>query len=95
MIMTDTIFRKRLGNGDNHPLTLGDLPDDIKPTDEIFINYDPGYYSENNSWDLFTEVFVYRDRLETDEEREKRLADAAKTKAELKERRRKTFLMLK
>lgn len=95
MIMEDLVFTKRLGNGNYCPLTLADLPNDLQQTDRIHINYDDGYYSENDSWDPYTEVCVYRRRLETDEERATRLADADRWKNEEKNRRYKIYLQLK
>jgi hypothetical protein len=51
---------------------FSDLPNDLKPDDIIDLIKDEGHYSDNNSWDAFSELVVKRDRLETDEEFEKR-----------------------
>lgn len=95
MIMSDEIFNKYLGDGNHRPLTLGDLPNDLLLTDKIYINYDDGHFSENNSWDPFTEVSVYRERLETDEERKNRIIKSASDTDEITQRRYKLFLQLK
>lgn len=93
--LDELIFTKRLGDGDNCPLHLSDLPGDLLPTDKIYINYDEGFYSEDNSWDAFTEVYVIRERPETADECEKRLEEARKYKEDMRERRYQNYLKLK
>lgn len=93
--LDEVIFTKRLGDGDHRPLHTTDLPEGILPTDEIYLRYDEGFYSEDNSWDPFTEVIVIRERPETEKEKEQRLKEAADHKAEMRERRYQNYLKLK
>jgi len=93
--LDEVIFTKRLGDGDHRPLHTTDLPEGLLPTDEIYVRYDEGFYSENNSWDPFTEVIVIRERPETDVEREIRLKEASDHKIEMKNRRYQNYLKLK
>lgn len=74
---------------------LNDLPTGLLPTDMIDIIRDEGYYSENNSWDSFTRLIVYREREETDEEFSLRKIKTEKQLIENKERRREQYEKLK
>ncbi len=76
-------------------IKVSDLPTDLLPTDIIDIVKDEGYFSENNSWDAFTMLTVYREREETDEELTIRLRENIKRLAESKERRREQYVKLK
>ena len=67
----DTIFSKHY-DGEQRHIPVKDLPEDLQQTDIIEYISDPGYYSENNSWDPFTQIKILRPRLENDEEYEKR-----------------------
>jgi hypothetical protein len=90
----DTIFTKNY-EGENREIVFGDLPTDLQPTDILVYHSDSGHYSENNSWDPFTEVTIRRPRLETDEEYEERIERSRLFLENLKEGRRETYLKLK
>lgn len=94
-IISKVIFSKLLGTYEKAPLTLRDLPDDIKETDEIFIEYNDGYYSENNSWNPFTKLHVFRDLEETDDEYNTRIVEEDRTKQLAKQKRYNLYLELK
>jgi len=66
---------------------------ELLPTDIIDIQREENY--DNNSWDSYTVLQVYREREETDEEFEKRMRTNTNTKKYLKERRYKTYLKFK
>lgn len=93
--VTELIHSIDIGNGDQCPVTFKDLPKDLQPDDIIHIIRDEGYQSENNSWDAFTRLEIFREREETNEEMEKRLKEANEFAQELKERRRQTYEKLK
>ena len=82
-------------NGDSHDVTFADLPKDILDTDIINIQREQSYFSENESWGAFTELAVYRDVEETDEEYEQRILEDNEFKEELRKRRYQTYLSLK
>jgi hypothetical protein len=70
-IVNEVIFEKTY-SGEIRYFKVSDLPLDILPTDKIEFWIEEGYYSENNSCDASTHLNVIRDRIETDEEFEKR-----------------------
>jgi hypothetical protein len=76
-------------------ISASDLPSDLQPTDLITIIKDDGYYSENDSWDAFSELVVMRPRLETDEEQSERLRKSKEFLEERKKDRYQTYLNLK
>ena len=90
----DTIFRKQY-DGEDRDFPFGDLPTDLQPTDIITYESDPGYYSDNNSWDPFTKITVERPRLETDEEQAERLESSRLYLENRKKDRHSTYLKLK
>ena len=92
--ITVEIFRKHF-DGDYYDVRFSDLPKDIQPDDVISINREESFFSENNSWDAYTDLVVGRERLETDEEESKRLIKEAKFNVELKQRRYENYLRLK
>jgi hypothetical protein len=53
------------------PLKVCDIPKDLLPDDKIYFMSDPGHWSEDNSWEPFTEYLVVRLRDQTDEEYQK------------------------
>jgi hypothetical protein len=72
-----------------------DLPDNLQPDDMIDIRREEAYYSENNSYDAYTELVVIREREETDDEYQRRI-DKSKTEEERKRKMRyETYLKLK
>ncbi len=94
IIIQEQIFSKDYPSM-SHNVNLSDLPTGLLPTDIIDIVRDEGYFSENNSWDSFTKLIVYREREETDEEFSLREIKNEKQLAENKERRRKVYENLK
>jgi hypothetical protein len=92
--VNETIFTKRY-DGEDRDILFGDLPPYLDPTDIITYYSDPGYFSENNSWDPFTEIRIQRPRLETDEEHKERLEKSAGYLENRKRDRYATFLLLK
>lgn len=93
-IVHEIIFSKHF-DGDHHPITFGDLPKNLEDTDIIEIDRDEGYYSENNSWDAFTQLRVERPRLENDEEFAESQERWKEKMTELKANRYQSYLRLK
>ena len=91
-IVTETVFRKQ---NVHEPITFGEINIPLLPTDVINAGHDEGFYSENDSWDPFFFFEVLRDRLENDEEYEKRMNEETRTRKWLKERRYETYQKLK
>lgn len=90
----DTIFSKQY-DGEEQDIPIGDLPTDLHPTDILIYHSDPGYYSENNSWEPFTEIQIQRPRLETDAEHQERIERCRLYIEGLRDSRYKTYLKLK
>ncbi len=90
----EEIFNKHY-NGVISGFRFSDLPENLLPTDIIDLVRDEGYYSENNSWDAFSELKVFRERLETDEEFEKRKDFILKKLDQSKKDRYEQYLKLK
>lgn len=88
----DIIFREQ---NDREPIRFGEINIELRPDDVIIAGHDEGYYSENNSWDAHYFLEVHRDRLETDEEFQKRTEMEAESKKVLKKRRYENYLKLK
>jgi hypothetical protein len=82
-------------NGDSYEVRFSDLPKDIQNDDIIDIRRDVGYYSENNSYDSYTELVIIREREETQEEYEKRIAENEYDREEMRKRRYENYLKLK
>lgn len=93
-IVREKIFSKRY-EGIRTSILVSDLPKNILPTDSIDIEKVEGYYSENNSWDDHTNLIVYREREETDDELEKRKLFWEKKKQESKKARFEQYIKLK
>jgi len=89
---TETVFRKQ---NDNKPIKFGEIDIELQPDDVIISGHDEGYYSENNSWDAHYYLEVHRDRLETDEEFEKRKEENEWHMKDLRKRRYQNYLKLK
>lgn len=81
--------------GNFREIHFSDLPKDIQESDIIDIHREEGYYSEDNSYDDYTELVIVREREETDEEYQKRISDNELYKEELRKRRYETYLKLK
>jgi len=75
---------------------LSEIKFDIQPDDIIELVYDSeGYYSENESWEPYSQINIYREREEYLWETEKRLEKENLEKEERKQKRYKTYLNLK
>jgi hypothetical protein len=72
-----------------------EMIDNIQVGDYIVSEHDEGHESENNSWDAHWKFEIHRERLETDEEYQKRIEDLAQHEKWNKERRYKSYLKLK
>ena len=81
--------------GKDHDIRYSDLPKDLNENDIIHIHREDSYFSENNSWDAFTDLIIIREREETDEEYTIRKEKDNKLNEELKSRRFETYLKLK
>lgn len=93
-LIQEQIFSKHF-KGDHADVRISDLPKDIQPNDIIHIHRDEGHYSENNSWEPFTELMIIREREETDDEHSERMERVKKDNEYLKQRRYETYLKLK
>jgi len=82
-------------NGDCYEIRFSDLPKNIQNDDIIDIHRVEGYYSENNSYDAYTELVIIREREETDEEYQKRISDNEYHREEMRKRRYENYLKLK
>ena len=88
------IFSKHF-NGDYATIRFSNLPKNIQEDDIIEIRREEAYFSENNSYDAYTELVVFREIEETDEEYSKRISNEEKHKEELRKRRYENYLKLK
>jgi hypothetical protein len=93
-IKTDEIFRSEM-RGEYADWRMKDITIETRQDDIIHIERDPGYYSENNSWDPFSVLVIMREREETDEEFEERKLSSEKRKEDSKKLRYETYLKLK
>jgi hypothetical protein len=81
--------------GSQTEIPFGDLPKNLLPTDTISIEYDEGFYSENNSWDPFTRIHIYRNREQTNTEFEEWKSWWETKKEESRKKRYDDYLRLK
>ena len=88
------IFSKHF-NGDYATIRFSNLPKNIQEDDIIEIHREEAFFSENNSYDAYTELVVFRETEETDEEYSKRISNEEKHKEELRKRRYENYLKLK
>ena len=80
----------------NEPFTWKDIKHlDLQDDDEITFEHDPGYYSENESWDPCFRGFVTRTRLENNSEYSKRVKRLDDDAIRRKNQRRENYLKLK
>jgi len=93
-MIKEEIFSKHF-NGDLKQIRFSDLPKDLQENDIIDIRREDGYFSENESYDAYTELVVIREREETDKEYQKRIKQETKLNEELKKRRYEHYLKLK
>lgn len=88
------IYHKQF-KGNDKDVRFSDLPKNIQENDIIEIRRVEAFFSENNSYDAYTELVVIREREETDEEYQKRISDNEYHKEELRKRRYENYLKLK
>lgn len=81
--------------GNYEDVRFSDLPKNIQDNDIIEIRREESFFSENNSYDAYTELVIIRERDETDEEYQKRISNDEYHKEELRKRRYETYLKLK
>lgn len=78
------------------PFTWKDIKHlELQDDDKITFEHDPGFYSENESWDPCFRGFVTRTRLETDSEFSKRVEKLDKEASYRKNQRWENYLKLK
>lgn len=68
--INEIIFEKYY-SGERIYVPFGDLPKNLLPTDNIMINVEEAFYTENNSSGGRTYLRVYRIREKTEEEKAK------------------------
>ena len=91
-IKTVTVFRKV----DYHkPIPFKDINIDLEPDDRIFSGFEEAEYRSDGGMDSHWYMTIDRDRLETDEEHNKRLFEEEKTKNYLRSRRLNSYIKLK
>ena len=75
---------------------LSEINFEIQPDDIIEFEYDPeGYYSENESWEPYSKITIYREEEETEQERNLRLEQVRLESEQLKQGRYESYLKLK
>lgn len=82
-------------NWEHAPLKVCDIPKDLLPDDKIYCVTEPAFYSENNSYEAYTEYTVVRLRDQTDEEYHKDVEWWEKKKEESRKARYEQYLRLK
>lgn len=90
----DKVFSKTF-DSDYYEVKFSDLPENIGKDDIINIHREEAFYSENNSYDAHTELMVFTEREETEEEYQKRLNENKEFQEMLKKRRYENYLKLK
>ena len=88
----ELIFQKTF---EHQPIKFKEIDIELEPDDIIISGHDEGYYSENNSWDPHYYLQIFRYRLETDKEEERRLSEEKFFKENLRKRRYENYLKLK
>jgi hypothetical protein len=91
----EEVIHKIRYNFEDAPLKVCDIPKDLLPGDKIYCVSDPGHWSENNSWEPYTEYLVIRMRDQTDEEYQKDVDFWEKRKEESRKDRYAHYLTLK
>ena len=76
-------------------MRFSDLPKDIQDDDIIDIRREEAFFSENHSYDAYTELVIIREIEETDKEYQKRISDNEYHKEKLKKLRYENYLKLK
>jgi hypothetical protein len=88
-------FYRKNFKGNFKEIRFSDLPKDLQEDDIIDIRREESFYSENTSFDAYTELLIIREQDETEEEYQKRISDNELFKEESKRRRYETYLRLK
>jgi hypothetical protein len=78
--------------GDNYDVKVSDLPAGLENDDVIEITRNASF---DGAFEAHTTLSIYRPTLETEEEREERMAEAAEREADRKRRRYERYLKLK
>jgi hypothetical protein len=89
------IIHKINFDGEYAEIRFSDFPKDIKEDDIINIVREESYSSENDSYDGYSELWIIRERDETDEEYQKRQLERENYFKERKKNRYETYLKLK
>lgn len=89
--ISETVFREQSKNP--IPFKVINIP--IEPDDIIHAGYDEGCFQGDDQWDPHFFIEIHRERLETDEEFEKRRYLAELQEKWSKERRYQTYLRYK
>jgi hypothetical protein len=82
-------------DGNCYDIRFSDFPKNIQENDIVEILREDSYFSENNSYDAYTQLVIIREREETDEEYQERISDNEKTAEQLRQMRYKNYLKLK
>lgn len=91
----EQIYKKRYAN-EREFIRFGDLPlDDIQLSDIIEIHRESSQYGENESYNEYSELLVFRERDETKEEQDKRREKERKLDEKMRDERYETYLKLK
>lgn len=90
----EKIYSKEF-EGISKEIRFSDLPKNIQENDIIDIHREEEFYSENDSYNAYTELIIIREREETDEEYKKRIDNNENRKKELKKQRYEKYLELK
>jgi hypothetical protein len=77
------------------PIKFKEIDIDLEPDDEILQDFEDEYHGSDHAHDAHWSMTIFRDRLETDEEFEKRMEELERMRGELKERRRQQYIKLK
>jgi hypothetical protein len=77
------------------PIKFSEIDIELQPDDIILQNHEEEYHGSDSGHDAHWSMTIYRDRLETDEEYEKRLEETKTLQKELKEKRYERYLELK
>jgi len=91
-MITETVFEK---HHDYYPIKFGEIDIPLKADDIIISGYDEGFQGSDEAWDAHYYLKVDRDRLETDEEFQKRQESEELQKKWNKQRRYESYLKLK
>jgi hypothetical protein len=81
--------------GNYADVRFSDLPKDIQDNDIIEIHREDSFFSENESYGAYTELVIFREREETDEEYNKRIERGKRHNEEMRNRRYENYLKLK